>query len=95
MKDYSAEISARLEEARSCESLGIERTLERIGRARLLCVFGIGVISYPIVAALRRFAGQKIDLLCDNDPAKFEYQSAVVDPDLAPDYFSFPATVQK
>ena len=29
------------------------------------------------------------------DPAKFEYQSAVVNPDIAADYFSFPAAAQK
>jgi hypothetical protein len=31
----------------------------------------------------------------EGDPAKFEYQSAVVNPEIAPDYFSFPATVKK
>ena len=29
------------------------------------------------------------------DPAKFEYQSAVVNPDIAADYFSFPAAAKK
>ena len=28
-------------------------------------------------------------------PAKYEYRSAVVNPEIAPDYFSFPAAVQK
>ena len=31
----------------------------------------------------------------EGDPAKFEYKSAVVNPTIAPDYYSFPATVKK
>jgi hypothetical protein len=31
----------------------------------------------------------------EGDPAKFEYRSAVVNPDIAPDYFSFPAIAKK
>lgn len=31
----------------------------------------------------------------DNDPAKFEYQVAVVNPEIAADYFSFPAAAKK
>jgi hypothetical protein len=31
----------------------------------------------------------------DGDPAKFEYRSAVVNPEIAPDYFSFPAAAKK
>lgn len=31
----------------------------------------------------------------DGDPAKFEYSSAVVNPEIAPGYFSFPASAQK
>jgi hypothetical protein len=31
----------------------------------------------------------------EGDPAKFEYRTAVVNPDIAPDYFSFPAPAQK
>jgi hypothetical protein len=31
----------------------------------------------------------------EGDPAKFEYKSAVVNPTIAPDYFSFPATAKK
>ncbi len=29
------------------------------------------------------------------DPAKFEYRSAVVNPEIVPDYFSFPVTVKQ
>jgi len=31
----------------------------------------------------------------DNDPAKFEYESAVVNPEVAADYFSFPVAAKK
>lgn len=31
----------------------------------------------------------------EGDPAKFEYRTAVVNPEIAPDYFSFPATARK
>ena len=31
----------------------------------------------------------------EGDPAKFEYSTAVVNPEIAPDYFSFPATAKK
>jgi hypothetical protein len=31
----------------------------------------------------------------ENDPAKFEYRTAVVNPDIAPGYFSFPASAKK
>ncbi len=31
----------------------------------------------------------------DSDPAKFEYRSAVVNPEIAPGFFSFPTTAQK
>jgi hypothetical protein len=31
----------------------------------------------------------------EGDPAKFEYKSAAVNPTIAPDYFSFPATAKK
>jgi hypothetical protein len=31
----------------------------------------------------------------EGDPAKFEYRTAVVNPEIAPDYFSFPATAKK
>jgi hypothetical protein len=31
----------------------------------------------------------------EGDPAKFEYRSAVVNPEIAPDYFAFPAAAKK
>jgi hypothetical protein len=31
----------------------------------------------------------------EGDPAKFEYRTAVVNPEIAPDYFSFPSTAKK
>lgn len=31
----------------------------------------------------------------EGEPAKFEYRTAVVNPEIAPDYFSFPATAKK
>lgn len=31
----------------------------------------------------------------EGDPAKFEYRTAVVNPEIAPDYFSFPATAKQ
>jgi len=31
----------------------------------------------------------------EGDPAKFEYRTAVVNPEIAPDYFSFPAAAKK
>jgi FkbM family methyltransferase len=34
-------------------------------------VFGVGAISFPIVAAIREFTGIRINFLCDNDPAKW------------------------
>jgi hypothetical protein len=35
------------------------------------------------------------DIKGEGDPAKYEYRSAVVNPEIAPDYFSFPTTVKK
>jgi hypothetical protein len=31
----------------------------------------------------------------EGDPSKFEYRTAVVNPEIAPDYFSFPAAARK
>ncbi len=71
MKDYKKEIAAYLDEVKGREKYKIDQVLEDIGRAKHVCVFGMGAISYPIVAALRNFTNIRIDLLSDNDQAKW------------------------
>jgi FkbM family methyltransferase len=71
MKDYKKEIEQLLDQVGEQKPDPVAEILERINGSKYVCVFGLGTISHPIVAAIRNFTTLQIDFVCDNDPAKW------------------------
>jgi len=71
MKNHKREIAVYLDEVKEREKYTLDKIIEDIRSSKHVCVFGIGAISYPIIAAMRNFTDIKIDFLCDNDQAKW------------------------
>ena len=71
MRDYKREIAAYLDEVKTREKYYVDKVIEDVKQAKKICVFGMGAISYPIIAALKNFTDIRIDFLCDNDPSKW------------------------
>jgi hypothetical protein len=71
MKDYKREIAAYLDEVKERDCYRLDEVISDIKQAKKVCVFGIGAISFPIIAALRDIAAIRVDFLCDNDSTKW------------------------
>lgn len=71
MRDIKSDLLSYLDAMEGRNEHSIDQALASISRARTVCVFGMGAISYPIVEALRRLSSIRIDFVSDNDPAKW------------------------
>ncbi len=71
MSDDKRALAAYLDGVGARSGYSLDRVLEAIRRSKRVCVFGIGAISYPIITALRKIAGVRIECVSDNDPAKW------------------------
>jgi FkbM family methyltransferase len=71
MRDYKREIAKYLDEVKQREKYSIDEVIENIKHTQNVCLFGIGMISYPIISAIRNYTNIRIDFLCDNDDSKW------------------------
>jgi len=71
MKDYRREIEHLLDDAKERKEDPVTRSLQCIELSKYVCVFGLGTISHPIVAAIRNFTNYHVDFVCDNDQTKW------------------------
>jgi FkbM family methyltransferase len=71
MRDYKRELAIYLDAIKKREKHSIDEVIENIKHAKHVCVFGIGMISYPIISAVQNLTDIRIDFLCDNDDSKW------------------------
>jgi len=72
MKDYKSEIAEFLDGvSQRVKISSLDLVLDNLKKAKYVCVFGMGAISYPIISAIRTFTDIRIDFLCDNDSSKW------------------------
>lgn len=71
MMDYKKAIGDYLDEVLERKECSIDRIKREIKSSKYVCAFGLGIVSYPIIAAIRKLTDIKINFLSDNDPAKW------------------------
>ncbi len=71
MMDYKKEISNYLDHVKKRDSYSLDKTLQEINGSKYVCIFGIGVVSFPIISIINNFTEIKIDFLSDNDKDKW------------------------
>lgn len=71
MKNYKREISEYLDEVKNRKFSSTDEVLKELSCAKYVCIFGLGAISYPIIAAMKKISDIKINFLSDNDPSKW------------------------
>ncbi len=69
--DYKKEISTYLDDVLERKEFSIDRIKREIKDSKHVCAFGLGIVSYPIIAAIRKLTDIKINFSSDNDQAKW------------------------
>jgi len=82
--DYKKEIGDYLGTVMERKEFSVDRIKGEIKSSKYVCAFGLGIVSYPIIAAIRKLTDIKINFLSDNDPTKwgktFHYDLKCISP---------------
>ncbi len=71
MRNCKEEISNYLDEVLERKEFSIDSIKRQIKSSKYVCAFGLGIVSYPIIAAIKKLTDIKINFLSDNDQAKW------------------------
>ena len=71
MMDYKKAIGDYLDEVLKRKEFSIDRIKREIKSSKVVCAFGLGMVSYPIITAIKKLTDIKINFLSDNDSSKW------------------------
>ncbi len=71
MMDYKKAIGDYLDEVLKRKEFSIDRIKREIKSSKVVCAFGLGMVSYPIITAIKKLTDIKINFSSDNDSSKW------------------------
>jgi len=69
--DYKKAIGDYLDEVLKRKEFSIDRIKREIKSSKVVCAFGLGMVSYPIITAIKKLTDIKINFSSDNDSSKW------------------------